>query len=37
VLGVVTVIVVIVVFWFIKKNEARLTEAALRWEQHEAV
>jgi membrane protein DedA with SNARE-associated domain len=34
-LGVGTVIVVLIAFWFIKKNEARLTEAALRWEQHE--
>jgi membrane protein DedA with SNARE-associated domain len=36
-LGVLTVTIVIIAFWFIKKNEARLTEAAMRWDQHENV
>jgi membrane protein DedA with SNARE-associated domain len=36
-LGVATLLIVCLVLWFIKKNEARLTDAAIVWEQHEQV
>ena len=34
-IGVIAVVAVGVAIYFVKRNETRLTEAALRWEQHE--